>query len=156
MEYKECLKCGHRNQNVLAGDAVKCPECGAYYAKVEAQLKREADKERAEAERRARELDAKRPKTQVKTYKGKQSRAVKAFQKEAEHLESQGYQPASELWEAGRWNAFQILVCLMFAFLFLFIPLIGWLIALFLVFYLLIARPPGTLTVTYKRDDQAG
>ncbi|WP_010323034.1 hypothetical protein [Marinobacterium stanieri] len=178
MENRECFKCGHVRPDTDTSVPEQCPNCGAYYAKVaahrakvEAQLKRNAeeakaaaeeraaqlkrDQEKAEAaaEKQARKREAQWPKVLVKTYKGRQSRAAKSFQKEAGKLEVHGYEPTTELWETGRWNAFQILVGLMFAVFFLIIPLIGWMVTLFLVLYLLIARPPGRLTVTYKRGD---
>lgn len=84
---------------------------------------------------------AKGNKSIVRTYRGKQSVAQRSFLKDAEKQEAQGYLPVSEKWEPGSYGCMGFLVALLLCFI-----LIG-----FLVFvYMILVKPPGTLTVTYE------
>lgn len=77
----------------------------------------------------------------VRTYKGSQSGAAHAFQRDAEKLAAQGYYPISQSWAQGSWSCGAFIVALLLA-----IVLIGILIFI----YMLLVKPAGTLTVTYE------
>jgi hypothetical protein len=77
----------------------------------------------------------------VRTYKGSQSGAAAAFQRDAQTLAAQGYHPVSQNWAQGSWGCGAFVIALI-----LFIVLIGILIFI----YMLIVKPAGTLTVTYE------
>lgn len=77
----------------------------------------------------------------VRTYKGSQSGAARAFQRDAEKLAAQGYYPISQSWAQGSWSCGAFIVALLLA-----IVLIGILIFI----YMLLVKPAGTLTVTYE------
>lgn len=80
--------------------------------------------------------------TLVKTYVGKQQAdATALFQRDANDLARIGYEPVTQSWAQGQWGCGAFLVALLLA-----IVLIGLLVFL----YLLIVKPDGTLTVTYK------
>ena len=77
----------------------------------------------------------------VRRYKGNQSAATVAFQKDAEILAVQGYVPTNQSWSQGSWGCGGFLVAVLLCFI-----LIG-----FIVFvYMLLVKPDGTLTVTYE------
>jgi len=77
----------------------------------------------------------------VRTYKGSESAAAAAFQRDAQTLAAQGYFPISQNWAPGSWGCGAFLVALILC-----IVLIGILIFI----YMLIVKPAGTLTVTYE------
>ena len=77
----------------------------------------------------------------VETYQGSQATARKLFLKDSKRKETKGYYPISEEWELGRWGAVSFIVALLLCFIF-----IGFLVFL----YMIIVKPPGTLTVTYS------
>jgi hypothetical protein len=77
----------------------------------------------------------------VRTYKGSQSGAAQAFQRDAERLAAQGYYPISQSWAPGSWGCGAFIVALLLA-----LVLIGILIFI----YMLLVKPAGTLTVTYE------
>ena len=77
----------------------------------------------------------------VKTYKGKQDVAQKAYLKDAEKMAKKGYFPADDRWEEGKWGTGQFILALLLCFV-----LIGFLIFI----YMLLVKPPGTLTVSYE------
>lgn len=84
------------------------------------------------------------PATIVRTYKGKQQAdATQAFQQDAAALAVQGYSPTSQSWAPGQWGCGAFIVALL-----LFLILIG----IFVIFYMLVVKPAGTLTVTYTRQ----
>jgi hypothetical protein len=76
----------------------------------------------------------------VRLYKGSQDQAMQAFQRDASVLAPLGYVPMSQSWAPGSWGCGAFLVALLLC-----IVLVG--IVVFI--YLLVVKPPGTLTVTY-------
>ena len=166
MERKKCLRCGHVRQEYETGRPEQCPNCGAFYAKVEAQLKngaqRKPPKQRPvkssgssvikkaaaaliaakDAPRQAEAEARKHQNVLVRTYKGKQSEAIIAFQNDAAVLEHEGFEPSHQMWEDGKYGCAPFLLALFLSLLIIGIPLL---------FYLIIVKPAGTLTVTYKR-----
>jgi len=77
----------------------------------------------------------------VKTYKGKQDEANAAFQADAGVMAAQGYFPVLQTWAPGSWGCGAFVVATL-----LVIILVGILVFI----YMLIVKPPGTLTVTYE------
>jgi hypothetical protein len=83
--------------------------------------------------------------TLVRVYRGKQQQdAVRRFEMDAARLSDLGYDPVGQSWASGQWGAGAFLLAVVLFFL-----LIGILIFL----YLLIVKPEGTLTVTYRLRD---
>ncbi|WP_028526137.1 hypothetical protein [Runella limosa] len=77
----------------------------------------------------------------VKTYKGKQSKAMNDFSVDAKQMASMGYYPTSQSYAAGSYGCFQFLIALLLC-----VIIIG-----FIVFvYMLIVKPDGVLSVTYE------
>jgi len=77
----------------------------------------------------------------VKTYKGSQGKATAAFRKDSVKLAAQGYFPTSQTWAPGSYGCGSFLLALLLC-----VVLIGIIIFI----YMLIVKPPGTLTVTYE------
>ena len=78
----------------------------------------------------------------VKTYKGRQEVAQKAYLKDAEKMAKKGYFRVDDRWEPGRWSTGQFILALLLC-----VVLIGILIFI----YMLLVKPRGgTLTVTYE------
>ena len=77
----------------------------------------------------------------VKTYTGSQSEATTAFQRDAAKMAAQGYVPTSQTWTPGEYGCGSFLVALLLC-----VVLIGILVFI----YMLIVKPPGTLTVNYE------
>lgn len=166
MERKQCLRCGYVRQEFETDRPEQCPNCEAFYAKVEAQLKnkakRKAPKKRPlkpsdssmikkaaaaliaakDAPRQAETEARKHQSVLVRTYKGKQSTAIIAFQNDAAALEHEGFEPTHQMWEDGKYGCGPFMLALFLSFFFIGIPIL---------FYLIIVKPAGTLTVTYKR-----
>ena len=93
-------------------------------------------------------MTATRKSNVVRTYRGSQAAATVAFQKDAERLAAKGYFPISQIWEEGKYGCGSFLAAL-----FLCVILIGIIVFV----YMLIVKPPGTLTVTYVfRGVEAG
>ena len=57
-------------------------------------------------------------------------------------MAGQGYYPSSQSWAPGQWRGRDFLVALLLC-----IVLIGFIVFI----YMIVVRPPGTLTVTYER-----
>lgn len=79
--------------------------------------------------------------TLVRTYRGNQATAAAQFQHDAAQLAASGYTPTSQTWAAGSYGAGAFIVALLLCFF-----VIGFVVFL----YLVIVKPPGTLTVTYE------
>lgn len=77
----------------------------------------------------------------VKTYKGNQAKATAAFQADAAKMAKQGYVPISQDWAQGSYGCGAFLVALL---------LCAVLIGILVFIYMVIVKPPGTLTVTYQ------
>ncbi len=78
----------------------------------------------------------------IKTYKGSQAVATALFQVDAVKMAARGYFPTGQSWGAGQWGGGAFVVAILLIFLF------G--LGILILAYLLIVRPPGTLTVTYE------
>lgn len=153
---KECLKCGYVREEADPKPNYLCPNCGAVYAKVEAHLSAsetapkiskfkkvcralEAAKAEPELEKiRARQSTS----TIIRSYNAKQNVAITIYEKEAAKLALEGFEPVNQIWEDGQWGCLAFLVALFLCFGFIGIPIL---------LYLIIVKPAGTLTVTYKR-----
>ena len=77
----------------------------------------------------------------VRIYKGSQSEATAAFQKDAVIMAAHGYVPTSQTWTPGEYGCGSFLVALLLCLL---------VIGILVFIYMLIVKPPGTLTVTYE------
>lgn len=83
-------------------------------------------------------------KTIVETYRGSQAKAQKLFLKDAEKKAEKGYKPVSEQWEQGSYGCGSFLLALLLC-----LVIIGFIVFI----YMLIVKPPGTLTVTYALQE---
>lgn len=77
----------------------------------------------------------------VETYRGSQADAQKKFINDSKRKAKDGYLPVSESWEPGSYGVGSFIIALLLCFV-----IIGVLIFI----YMLIVKPPGTLTVTYE------
>jgi hypothetical protein len=77
----------------------------------------------------------------VKTYRGSETEATTAFQRDALAMAQQGYYPVSQIWTPGSYGCGECLVALLLCFL---------CVGILVFFYMLIVTPPGTLMVTYQ------
>ena len=77
----------------------------------------------------------------VKTYQGRQEAAQRAYLKDAAKMAKKGYFPADDRWEDGKWGAGQFILALLLCLI---------LIGIIIFIYMLLVKPPGKLTVTYK------
>jgi hypothetical protein len=77
----------------------------------------------------------------VRVYRGSQAGATRTFQADATILGTQGYIPTSQTWAPGSYGCgsflFALLLCLV-------------IIGVIIFVYMLLVKPPGTLTVTYE------
>lgn len=85
--------------------------------------------------------------TIVRTYRGTEAQAIAAFQTDAVKMGALGYYPTTQAWAAGTYGCGAFLGALLLCFL-----LVGVLIFV----YMLIVKPPGTLTVTYGLREREG
>lgn len=156
---KICKKCGYQRLSTDTAPDYECPKCGAIYTKVEAYLKKQAEKQLREKEieeekERERALQLKKEKQLKKdqakpardrivskTYTGSQERATSAFQTDAAKMAEKGYFPTSQTWAPGSYGCGAFLIALILC-----LVLIGILIFI----YMLIVKPDGTLSVTYE------
>jgi Uncharacterised protein family UPF0547 len=77
----------------------------------------------------------------VKTYKGSQTNATAAYQADAAFMAAKGYFPVSQSWAPGGYGCGAFLVAVLLCFI---------IIGFFVLLYILMAKPDGTLTVTYE------
>jgi uncharacterized membrane protein YfcA len=98
------------------------------------------DEERREEERRDQALLSEG--LVIRQYKGNQATATVRFQADAIKMAEQGLFPTSQSWAPGEWGGGNFIAALLLC-------LIG--IGVFVLIYLLIVKPEGTLTVTYER-----
>jgi hypothetical protein len=77
----------------------------------------------------------------VKTYRGTEAEATAAFQRDAPLMAQHGYYPITQSWTSGEYGCGSFLVALLLCFL---------CVGLIIFIYMLIVKPPGTLTVTYQ------
>lgn len=77
----------------------------------------------------------------VKIYQGSQESATVAFQADAAKMAKQGYFPISQTWAPGAYGCGSFLLALLLC-----IVLIGIIVFI----YMIIVKPPGSLSVTYE------
>lgn len=77
----------------------------------------------------------------VKSYTGDQTTATALFQADAKRMAVDGYYPTSQTWVPGQYGCGAFLFALLLCFV---------LIGILVFIYMLIVKPPGTLTVTYE------
>lgn len=79
--------------------------------------------------------------TIVRSYKGTQTKATAEFQKDAQKMSALGYVPTTQAWAPGTYGcgSFVLAAILCFA-----------IIGIIVFIYMLLVKPPGTLTVTYQ------
>ncbi len=97
----------------------------------------EADRERARLQR---SIERKTPHI-VKTYTGRNDEATREFREDAPRMAAQNYFPISQQYQAGEYGCGAFVVALLLCFI---------LIGIVVFIYMLIVKPPGTLTVTYE------
>ena len=78
----------------------------------------------------------------IRKYRGSQEQASRFFQEDAIEMAAKGLFPISQSWAPGQWGAGPFIIALLLCVI---------LIGIIVFIYLLIVKPPGTLTVTYER-----
>jgi hypothetical protein len=73
----------------------------------------------------------------VKTYKGSQAQAAKRFEDDSTEMAAHGYFPTSQSWAPGQWETRAFIIAVLLIFLFC--------LGLFILGYMLIVKPDGTL-----------
>jgi hypothetical protein len=82
----------------------------------------------------------------VRTYKGSQNAANRAYKRDSMRMAAKGYFPVAQSWAQGTYGFFSFLVALLLCLI-----AIGALVFI----YMLIVKPEGTLTVTYEFRNKA-
>jgi hypothetical protein len=70
----------------------------------------------------------------VKTYKGREAKAMGPFKTDSAEMAAEGYFPTSQIWARGQWGSVAFILATLLIFLF------G--LGIFIPAYLLIVRPP--------------
>ena len=78
----------------------------------------------------------------IRKYQGSEERALRLYQDDAIEMAAKGLFPISQSWAPGQWGAGPFIIALLLCFL---------IIGIIVFIYLLVVKPPGTLTVTYER-----
>jgi hypothetical protein len=80
----------------------------------------------------------------VRTYGGEtQAQAADAFARDAQELAGQGYFPVAQSWAEEQWGCAMILLAFLLCFVVVGIPLL---------IFMLLAKPGGSLAVTYRLE----
>lgn len=82
--------------------------------------------------------------TIVRSYTGTEQSTNNLFKKESITLANKGYQIVSQNYTPGNWSGIQFLIALLLCFI---------LVGIIIFIYMIIVKPQGTLTVTYKLTD---
>ncbi|MGF1601091.1 MAG: zinc ribbon domain-containing protein [Thermosynechococcaceae cyanobacterium] len=82
-----------------------------------------------------------KPRSIIKNYRGTQNTALKNFEYDAASMAEAGYHPTSQSWAEGSYSSATYLLAAIF------ILFCGF--GLLILFYLVIVKPAGTLSVTY-------
>jgi hypothetical protein len=82
----------------------------------------------------------------VRTYRGSQAQTARSFGKDAADLANEGYFPTSQTWAPGSYGCGAFLVALL---------LCIFLIGILIFIYMLLVKPPGTLSATYQLSPEA-
>ena len=77
----------------------------------------------------------------IKTYRGDENSARKAFENDSLIMQEKGYYPISQNYTPGSWGCGSFLIALL---------LVAILIGIIVFIYMLIVKPDGTLSVTYE------
>ena len=84
----------------------------------------------------------------IKTYKGNENFARRAYENDAQVMQKQGYYPTSVNYIPGEWGCGSFLIASLLVFI---------VIGIFVFIYMLIVKPDGTLSVTYElREKEEG
>jgi Uncharacterised protein family UPF0547 len=110
---------------------------GSFYADSSLYGKWRRSREEAAAALGAREQN----KIVIKTYRGSQDAATSLYRADSAKMAALGYSPTSQSWAPGQRSFGDFLGALLLCFI-----LIGFLVFI----YMLIVKPPGTLSVTYE------
>jgi hypothetical protein len=78
----------------------------------------------------------------IKWYRGDQKSAAALFQVDSTEMATKGYFPVSQSWAPGEWGAGAFVTALLLC-----LVVIGILVFI----YMLVVKPDGTLTVTYRQ-----
>ena len=81
----------------------------------------------------------------IEEYRGNEAQARKLYLKDAEKKAKKGYYPTSENFTPGKYGFGSFIVALLLCFIF---------IGILVFIYMLLVKPAGTLTVTYKLKEQ--
>lgn len=82
----------------------------------------------------------------VRTYRGNQADAAVLFEKDAAKLADRGYFPVSQTYAPGAYGCGAFIIGLLLCLIF---------IGILVLIYMLLVKPPGTLTVTYEYREKA-
>ena len=77
----------------------------------------------------------------VKNYKGSEIGATKLYERDAMFMSKKGYYPTSQSWAQGSYGCGSFIIALILCFL---------IIGILIFIYMLLSKPDGTLSVTYK------
>ncbi|MCV2361435.1 zinc ribbon domain-containing protein [Paucibacter sp. TC2R-5] len=77
----------------------------------------------------------------VEEYRGNEAQARKLFLKDAEKQAAKGYYPTSENFTQGTYGCGSFIFALLLCFV---------IVGIFIFIYMILVKPPGTLTVTYE------
>jgi hypothetical protein len=105
--------------------------------------KKSIDKKTTELE----ENNPENPAIKIKTYNGdKNNTAAILFEKDTAAMAMQGYFPISQSYQQGTWGCGAFIIALLLCFI---------LVGLIVFIYMMIVKPPGTLTVTYEYREKS-
>lgn len=82
-----------------------------------------------------------RPIVLARVYPGYHEAAVELFQMDAELLAAHGYFPVGQSYAAGRWRTSLVILAIILSLFVIGLPLLAYMVA---------ARPPGSLAVSYE------
>ena len=94
---------------------------------------------------RLEQATADKPPVLVRAYRGNEWQARRSFQWEAAELAKDGYFPSSQSWAPGSYGCASFLVALLLCVL---------IVGILIFIYMILVKPPGTLSVTYQRQQR--
>lgn len=167
-----CKNCNYQRQDSDIAPDYECPQCGVVYAKAEKYIEKKAEEERRnietkrleeeklknKTEKKERAAKAKLEKQQkteaerkrrakarkqviTKSYIGRQDKANSLFHADSIKMAESNYYPTTQNWSQGQYGCGAFLLALALCFI---------VIGILVFIYMLIVKPAGTLTVTYK------
>jgi len=139
-----CLHCdSHIEFEVSrAGEIVACPHCGIETTLFVPRVKSPPPllESKRPSEEASSQNSIKKP-ILVKIYKGSQEKAMLAFQEDSAKKAVTGYYPISQMWVPGAYSTGTFLGALL---------LCIFCIGIIIFIYMIIVKPPGSLSVTYE------